>query len=164
MKLRLRFFVLLLLGSTSIGLLSAEDEAWKLRRDREGIQVYTRSVAGSPFDAVRATAVVETVRLTSLVALIQDAEACPEWADRCAESYLIEQLSENESLIYTHSDMPFPVKDRDVVVHVSWSQDPVTLEVMMNSVAITGRIDEVRGRLRLTDARAIWRFTPLPSG
>ena len=164
MKLRLRFFVLLLLGSTSFGLLSAEDEAWKLRRDREGIQVYTRSVAGSPFDAVRATAVVETVRLTSLVALIQDAEACPEWADRCAESYLIEQLSENESLIYTHSDMPFPVKDRDVVAHVSWSQDPVTFEVMMNSVAITGRIDEVRGRLRLTDARAIWRFTPLPSG
>lgn len=144
--------------------LQAADGAWELRRDRDGIQVFTRSVEGSPYDAVRTTAHMEGVRLASLVALIEDAAACADWADRCAESYLVEQLSETESLVYTHNDMPFPVKDRDVVAHVRWTQDGNTHTVQMNSSATVGRMEEVRGRLRLTEAEASWTFEPQADG
>ena len=99
-------------------LFAAEDQGWKLQRDKGGIQVHTRSVEGSPFDAVRTTTRMTDVRLSSLVALIEDAPACAEWADSCAESYLVERLSDTESLVYTHNDMPFPVKDRDVLAQL----------------------------------------------
>ena len=87
---------------------AAAEQAWELKRDRDGIQVHTRPVPGSPYDAVRTTTKLDSVRLSALVALIEDAEACPDWADRCAESYLLERLSDTESLVYTHNDMPFP--------------------------------------------------------
>lgn len=145
-------------------LFAAEEQAWELQRDRDGIRVYTRSVAGSPYDAVRTTTQLSDVRLSALVALIEDAEACPDWADRCAESYLFERISESESLIYTHNDMPFPVKDRDVLALVKWTQDLDTLNVEMNSAATVGRMDEVRGRLRLTKAVAKWNFSPQADG
>lgn len=155
-------FAILLLASSYLW--AAENEAWELRRDREGIQVFTRSVAGSPYDAVRTVTRMDAVRLSSLVALIEDAAACADWADRCAEAYLYERISETESLVYTHNDMPFPVKDRDVLARVSWTQHPDTLAVEMKSVATQGRMDEVRGRLRLTEAMASWNFLPQADG
>ena len=154
----------LLLFCASTDLVGAEEQDWELRRDREGIQVRTRAVAGSPYDAVRTTTRMDAVRLSALVALIEDPMACSDWADRCAESYLLERISDTESLVYTHNDMPFPVKDRDVLAHVTWSQDANTLAVRMNSVATVGRMEEVRGRLRLTQAVASWDFVPQADG
>ena len=84
-------FIALLLTHLPMTVLAAEDsgsqdESWTLKRDRDGVQVYTRKVEGSPYDAVRATTVMENIRLSSLAALIMDVEACPKWADRCAAS------------------------------------------------------------------------------
>ena len=146
------------------GAVAGEAMVWTLRRDREGIQVYTRSVEGSPYDAVRAVTVLENVRLAAMVALIEDAAACPEWADRCAESYVYKRLADNESLIYTLNDMPFPVKDRDVLARVIWNQDPATRLVTIMSQATDGEMAEIEGRLRLTEANSQWYFRPLPSG
>tara|TARA_B110000858_G_scaffold194805_1_gene249945 strand:+ start:3413 stop:4087 length:675 start_codon:yes stop_codon:yes gene_type:complete len=155
---------IMLLMFTSSYLFAAEGKGWELRRDKDGIQVHTRSVEGSSFDAVRTTTRMTDVRLSSLVALIEDAPACAEWADSCAESYLVERLSDTESLVYTHNDMPFPVKDRDVLAQVKWTQHFMTLEVEMNSFATVGKMDVVRGRLRLTEAMASWNFAPQSDG
>jgi hypothetical protein len=140
------------------------ESEWELERDREGIQVFTRPVEGSPYKEVRSVSQIEGVSLTSLVALIEDAEACPRWADKCAESYLVERLSETESLVYTHNDMPFPITDRDVVVRVRWAQNPESLQVTMQSSAVSEGVEKKRGRLRLTQANASWRFTPQLDG
>ena len=145
-------------------LFAAGEQGWELQRDKDGIQVHTRPVEGSPYDTVRTTTRMMDVRLSSLVALIEDAPACTDWADSCAESYLVERLSESESLVYTHNDMPFPVKDRDVVAQVKWTQDAASFEVEMNSVATVGNMDEVRGRLRLIEAVASWNFAPQADG
>lgn len=142
----------------------AAEEEWDLRRDRESIQVFSRAVEGSAYAQVKTTTVLENVSLASLVALIEDVEACPTWADKCAESYVFERVNETEAYVYTHNDMPFPIKDRDVLAHVQWVQDPGSLKVTMNSVAMSGMLAEVRGRLRLTQANASWTFLPLESG
>ena len=142
----------------------AQTSEWELKRDVEGIQVFTRSVAGSPYKEVRSVSSIDGVTLSSLVALIEDAEACPNWADKCAESYLVERISATESLVYTHNDMPFPVSDRDVVARVTWQQDPGSLSVKMRSTAVTGGVDEIRGRVRLINANAMWEFSPTPNG
>lgn len=157
--------LILCLGCAVSGSATADTEdAWKLRRDKAGIQVHTRKVEGSPYAAVKSTTILQGVRLASLVALLEDVEACPDWADKCAESYVHQRISDTESYIYTHNAMPFPIKDRDILAHVIWRQDPVTFEVVMNSEATTGILEKVKHRLRLTHAKASWRFRPLPSG
>jgi len=150
------------LAISALPLLAAED--WELRRDRDSIEVFTKPVEGSRYSAVKTSTIMQDIKLASLVALIKDAEACPEWADKCAESYVYEQVSETESYIYTHNSMPFPVKDRDVLAHVRWNQDPNSLEVVMLSDAVEGMMEEIRRRVRLTEASASWRFKPLEDG
>lgn len=163
MKIALATFLLSCSFMQVVQVSAAEGE-WDLRRDRDSIQVFSRKVEGSAYAEVRTTTVLEDVTLASLVSLIEDAEACPAWADKCAESYVFERVSETEAYVYTHNDMPFPVKDRDVLAHVRWSQDSSSLQVTMISVATTDLLPEVRGRLRLTQANASWTFLPLASG
>lgn len=158
---RITTILLACLLCTSV--LAAENE-WEPRRDRNGIEVFTRAVDGSPYDEVRTLTVIDGVRLSSLVALIEDLEACADWADKCAESYLFERISDTESLIYTHNNMPFPVRDRDVVASIKWMQDAESLEIKMFSAATVGKMEKVKGRLRLTDATASWGFRPLSDG
>jgi len=138
------------------------EQTWELRKDKDNIQVHTRKVEGSPYDAVMASTVVANIRLSSLVALLQDLDACPDWADRCVEAYVFKQITPTEAYVYSHNDLPFPVKDRDALTHVTWRQDPETFEVTMLSSATTGKLPKVKGRLRLTEAKTSWRFTPLP--
>ena len=159
---RLRYILIAVLFLS--GFQSSAQEDWELKRDRDGIQVYTRTVGGSPHDEVRAEARVEGVRLSALVALVMDADACADWADRCAESYVVDEISPTEALVYTHNELPFPVKDRDVVSHARWEQDPETFTVRMVSEAVAGHVEEQRGRQRLTDANVSWHFEPLADG
>jgi hypothetical protein len=140
------------------------DNVWRLRKDEDNIQVYTRKVDGSPFDAVRTVTVMQDVRLSALTALIIDAEACTNWASRCVESYVYQRLSESDAYVYTHSNMPFPIKNRDVLTHAVWSQDATSLTVRVDSEATTGILDNIAGRLRLTQLRLGWIFKPLESG
>mgnify|MGYP005644075015 CR=1 FL=1 len=142
----------------------SENKNWNLKRDRDSVQVYTRNVDGSPYDAIRATTIMENIRLSSLVALIMDVEACPNWADRCAESSIHEYISETEQMIYSLNDLPFPVKNRDVLTHTKWSQDPETYAVYLISNATNGIIEEVKGTLRLTEASVSWHFLPQEDG
>ena len=142
----------------------AQTSEWELKRDRDGIAVYTRSVEGSPYKEVQSVGQISNVTLSSLVALIEDFAACPNWADKCAESYLVERESPTQALVYTHNDMPFPVSDRDVVAKVRWQQDPDSLSVTITSTAVAGAVESIKGRLRLTNANASWEFMPNSDG
>lgn len=155
--------IIIAVWSLPLAVTAAEAE-WELQSDSYGIQVFTRPVPGSPYDAVRAVTAVSGVKLSAMVALIEDAEACADWADRCADSWLVERLSETESLAYTHNDLPVPVKDRSVLAHVNWQQDPETLTVTMRSSATVDKMPEVGGRHRLVAANASWVFEPLTDG
>ena len=92
---------LLLLMLTLIAPIPANaEEEWELKRDRDGIQVYTRSVEGSKHKAVKAEMRVEA-SLNELVGLVMDTSACPEWAALCKRSEVTEQVSETELYVYT---------------------------------------------------------------
>lgn len=143
--------------------LSYEDLEWELKRDRDGVQVYTASVEGSRHKAVRAQMTVPHA-VHELVALVMDTEACPEWAALCKESSVAESVSVTEAYIYTYNDLPWPVRDRDAVGHVNWSVNPDTGEVGMTARIVAGKVDPHRRALRLSEGITSWRFTPLADG
>lgn len=153
--------LVLALGAT------AEDPAleddWRLEKDQDGIQVYTRAVQGVEHRAVKAIMIVE-VGPAELVALVRDTAACPEWAQFCKSSHEHEVLSETELYVYTLNEMPWPIKDRDAISHVLWTQDAHTGAVAMHAAAVTGVIDESDDALRLIDAETSWTFIPQADG
>lgn len=137
---------------------------WQLKKNQDGIQVYTRSVEGSKFKAVRSVMLTD-FRLSSVVALIRDGEACPRWADLCKESQVMEEISETEQIVYSYNDIPWPVKDRDAITKVIWKQDPETHVVTMTATAIDGdQVPENNRAVRLKHAVTKWILSPQIDG
>ncbi|GHA06298.1 hypothetical protein GCM10008090_14970 [Arenicella chitinivorans] len=137
---------------------------WHLKRDRDGIQVYVSKVADSKFKAMRAQMVVETP-VRSLVALITDLENCQKWAPTCKRAHIVTRLSPTESIVYSHNNLPFPVRDRVAYSRVVWTVDAHTGIVLMRSHALSDDQYHVRrGVIRVTDAMSEWRFTPQAEG
>ena len=150
---------------TVAGAIHADDveHPWELKRDRDGIQVYTRKVEGSKFKAVRAVMEVEA-SLNQLVGLVQDTTACPDWASLCKEARVVERLSDTDMYVHTLNDLPWPVTNRDAVAHVRWSQDPESLAVTMLATATPDKVPTRRGSVRIKYAETSWTFSPAPGG
>jgi hypothetical protein len=132
-----------------------------LKKDENGIQVYTRSVDGYSYKAIRSVVHLEETRLSSVVSLIRNSKDCPGWSDSCVSATIIEWVSELENYVHTITDLPWPVQDRDLVSHVIWQQDPETLVVTMQGNATRGKLEENEGVVRLTEAQINWELTAL---
>ena len=147
---------------TAAAQLTGVDYSWVEKRNKNGIQIYTSSVEGSPFKAVRGVMHVKG-KLNSLVALVEDHSRCPDWAALCRESRLEKRVSPSESYAYIYNDIPWPVSDRDVHTHVVWSKNPESGKVSMTSTASPGGPDKTKA-VRLINAVSQWHFTPNGDG
>lgn len=135
---------------------------WKQKKDKKGIVISTSSVEGSSFRAVRGEMVVKA-SVKALVALVEDMEACPDWAALCKEARVEKRVSDSESYAYIYNDIPFPVTDRDVYTHVVWSRNAETKRVTMTSTASEGGTPKSKA-VRIEKAVSQWHFTPLEDG
>jgi len=141
-----------------------DSKQWHLHSDRQGMRSYTCAVSGSAHQAVKVETLVEASCLSSLIAVLLDADACPEWLAHCESARIVEQVSDTESYVYSKTKMPFPIKDRDVVTHEKWHHDADTGEIHMQSSAVSGVLDPVKGCLRISFAEVYWLFQPLENG
>jgi len=142
--------------------LDGVDYNWKEKKNKKGIAISTSSVVGSSFKAVRGEMVVKA-SVEALVALVEDMEACSDWAAMCKESRVEKRVSEKESFAYIYNDIPFPVTDRDVYTHVVWSRNPETKRVTMTSTATKGGTAKTKA-VRIENAVSQWHFTPKGDG
>ena len=138
------------------------DLDWELKRDKDGIQVYTGKVEDSKFRAVRAKMTIETT-LGALVGLVQDADACPEWADLCERAERVEAISETEMYVYTLNDLPWPVSDRDAIAHVQWQRDRASGAVSMVATVTPDKLPKTKA-VRIPYGVTQWIFVPQDNG
>jgi len=138
---------------------------WKEKRNKQGIRISTSKVEGSKYKAVRGVMTVKS-SVKELVALIHDLGECSEWAEMCKESELVKRVSDTSHFIYVLNDAPFPVIDRDIYTHVTWSHDPPTGKVSMHSVASNDEeaMPKKKGIIRIKHALSQWHFTPQKNG
>ncbi|NND00760.1 MAG: hypothetical protein HKN85_11320 [Gammaproteobacteria bacterium] len=160
--------LLCLLAGPAQAQITGVNYAWELKRDRNDIKIYTSKVAGSLFRALRGEMKVSG-SVNALVGLVDDLAACPHWADLCKQSTLIKKMSPTEHYVHVVYDIPFPVKDRDLVVHVNWAKEAQSGRVSMHSVAMPAAQSEAfvaktKKAVRLHYAVTQWHFTPLADG
>ncbi len=98
-------------------------DGWEQIADKEGVQVYRKSVPKSPLKSMKGVGVVDAPVATVALVLLDDARA-PEWVDSLAESRVVRTLSVHDYIEYNHIAMPAICRDREFVTHVMLSSDP----------------------------------------
>lgn len=138
---------------------------WKLALDQNSVQVWKRPEPDSPVVAFRAETTV-TSSLSGLLNLFYDLDAAPQWLD-C--TYRVVALQRNdvrhEYMMLVETILPWPLKNRDVVIAGQWKQDPLSKAVYMHGKGMPkGSYPENPAYLRYYHLRSDWSFIPVGRG
>lgn len=137
---------------------------WQLsRHDRErDIRVYLRDTPGSSYQNFYAVTRVKT-RLSSVVAVLSDVPAMPEWIARMKSARLLRREADRDIWVQSIYKLPYPFLEREAVLHASLRQEKSgTVEVVTK--AEKGFIPNDPKRVRLLNMQSTWRLTPEKDG
>lgn len=168
-SLRIVLAALLTLLLSEMVFAASPEAEWELMRDKNEVQVYTRSVPDSAYKAFRGETVLD-VELNRVMALMDDTEACVDWMHSCTSPRLIRKLSPLDRYTYMVNDLPWPATDRALLLRATISQQlperivTVALEsVAPESLSVPDqqRLPESNGAVLVEKAQGFFRFTPL---
>lgn len=145
-------------------LFAQPEDDWELVSEKEGVKVYTKSVDGHKIKSMRMSCEIEGTSLSSFAAVFHDMSSYQDWVYSGKEPSLLLKLAENEIFYYVRSDFPWPMSDRDFVVHNKVWQNPNTYTFYSHSTVLNDYLDEVEDVVRIKEFDATWEITPLKNG
>ncbi len=119
----------ILLGVAALG---AED--WVEVAHSPEITVYRKEIPGDPLFAYRGDATI-SAPMDKVVSVVTDSNRRAEWAERVKEARILKQISPTERIEYLVTRVPWPLKDRDFVLHTRLIPDRTakTLRILVES-------------------------------
>lgn len=139
------------------------NNSWTLSKEEDGIKVYVRDTPGFSVQSFRGVITLPD-RLVSALAVIEDIKAYPQLLHKCKSARTVTKVSETESIKYLVTDMPWPVKDRDTIVHSVLTQNKGTKQVQIQINAVSKGVELQPDMLRVTKMKGSWQLTPQKNG
>lgn len=137
---------------------------WELvRRDEvRDIRVYLRKEPGSAYKGFYAITRAPA-SLSSVVAVLADVPAMPEWIARMRSARMLKRVADREVWVHGVYQLPYPFLERESVMLSTLTQKK-NGSVEVATRAVSGMIGSNPGRVRLTDMHGLWRLTPEKGG
>ncbi|WP_298417641.1 START domain-containing protein [uncultured Kordia sp.] len=121
-------------------------KTWKLKKDKNDIQIYTKSIDSSKIKAYKVEMTIES-SVDTVKDIIIDGDQLHVWNYKAIDSKLLKKTSESEYLIWMALDLPWPLRNRDVVISLSLkriSKDTLRIDIMAASDAYEIQEDYLR--------------------
>ena len=144
-------FPLAFLFFLSSSVFAQEDYVFK--NEKDGVKVYYKKT--DDVHDVKLTTSFQS-SASALVKLFSEVSKFPTWGYKISESKLLKKVSATEIYYYSVIDFPWPMSDRDVIMHSTLSQDPKTGIVTSLSEAVPDYLPEKEGLVRMTIADTKW--------
>lgn len=136
----------------------ASAASWKQLMREDGITVHSREVPGKPYLEFRGVGVVPA-NLFQVLAILDDTSRHCEWQANCMVSKVIKSVNEFERFLYHRLHSPWPVSDRDIVVHATVEVDLPTRTVWsrFRSATVAGH-GPVKGVVRMPRLEGFYKL------
>lgn len=123
---------------------------WEAITERDGIVVSRRPVEGRGFPQLRAVGEVQGTPY-EILAVLLDVPAHVKWLPDCMESRTLRRLDAWRYIIYTRTDAPWPVSDREAVIEneVIFLEPPRKVKVTFEALPAAD-IAQASGTVRMT--------------
>jgi hypothetical protein len=132
---------------------------WKLKQDKDGIEIYTRPLENSHLKGIKVKCALP-VTLSQLVTVIMDVNTAVEWVYSTKSSSLLKKISPSELFYYSEVSLPWPINNRDFVAHLKVSQDPHSKVVTIDGPVVPNYIPEKKDIIRVKSSYGKWVLTP----
>ena len=153
------FLVFLL--SLAIPSLHAEvptnDENWEEAIEDNGITIHTRNLEDSRINAFRAEIVLDAP-LEAVMAVMANPASCMEWVHQCSHAENLEGGSFRDRYAYSINDMPWPVSDRDYVLHIRTHTGKSRDHIIIEMESVDGRVEKKDGYVRMPESSTVYEL------
>ncbi|MFT7186301.1 MAG: hypothetical protein ACI84K_001699 [Pseudohongiellaceae bacterium] len=145
--------------------LNEQSQEWQQSDVYKNTTIYTRDVKGSNFNAFKAVAIIDQ-SIESIFAVISDPTSCPLWVDNCIESssYINHQQEKPQfknRYGYALNHLPWPFKNRDIIVNIVTLNNPDTNEITITMSSDEKLISKTDGAVHITDSHAKYTLRPM---
>ena len=158
MKLRPYYFLLLfcLLLQTTAHC----QEDWKLKKDKNGIKVYSRKTPNFKFDELKVDCIFEG-KISQLAAVILDVKNQYQWVYKTAKSELLKQVTNADLFYYSEIECPWPFHNRDLIARMTITQNTSTKILSIVAKSVDNYLPSKKNLVRVKYSNALWTITPL---
>ena len=154
-------YILFLLMFMSFSAQAADN--WELIKKDQGIRVYSKSGISGELIEIKAISHINSA-LKPFVALMNDVENFKNWMHATQEAKIIQREGPYHYTYYMLSDLPWPARDRDVVLNLRIYKAEANRAVYIQSRNVRGVINEKDGVRRIQSVQTSWRFIPKNNG
>jgi START domain len=150
--------IFVFLGCCLTLLSSGQQSDCDLKRDTDGIKVYTCETQNEKFRALRAEFVIDNTSVQKLKDFLWDVSNYITWQYNMIEAERVSS-SGNEEMIYrSEIDAPWPVDNRELFVQVKMKQEGATTQVFIHSIPTNRPTKD--GVVRVPFFDASWKIIP----
>ena len=139
----------------------AQSSSWKLEKEREGIEVYTREVPNSVYKAFKGIVEIQC-SLEELVKFLKDFPSFPKWYYRLTKGEILNRSDDDHGYCYTTIDLPWPATDRDNIFQYDWKR-PSEDEAILTSISAPDYAPKQEGFIRIRESTSTWHILRLES-
>lgn len=132
---------------------------WELKKDKEGIKLFTKAEEGYAIKAVRAETTFNAP-LETCVAVLRDIDHLGELFPDCKKVEKVKQDA-NSQIHYLQLDAPWPVTDRDGAFGLKYSYDASQNTVTIEAKMVEDEYPVQDGFVRLNKGKGTWKFKRL---
>lgn len=133
---------------------------WTLKKDKEGIKVYTGKASDSKFNMIRVSCKLNG-SLSALASILLQPEIQPDWVIATKTSKLVKRLANNHIYYYNIATVPWPFANRDMVIDLLIHQDSLTKKMIIHANSIDKIMPPVAGLERIPFTQATWEVIPI---
>lgn len=138
-------------------------DGWKLKTDKDEVQVYMKTEETSSYKSVKTVTTMRTT-LSAVSAILLDVLKTPDWVYGTKQCSLLKKESPTSLYYYAEMGMPWPVSNRDFVIRISLSQNPQTKVVTVIATNLPTYIPEKDGIVRIQRSSGRWTISPVGNG
>ncbi len=161
MMTRTIFFTFILLGFFSFPGRSQDD--WKLKTDKDGINIFTRTFPDSKFKAIKVEVELDAT-LSQMVAVVMDVNTGAQWVYSTKSSVLLKQVSPSELYYYSEVSIPWPAANRDFIAELRAVQDSHSRIVTIYGPVFPDYLPVKKDLVRVRRSEGKWIISPLAKG
>lgn len=149
-----RFFIILFLMAGFSQTMNAQNDC-VLRKDQDSIKVFTCHSSESRFKTIKATFTLDAT-YAALEKTLLDITHYTKWQYNTVEAKILKTINDREIVYYTQVSAPWPVTNRDMIVHLKVQQQPGTKD---NVIITNGEPDFIPRKpdlVRVPSSKATW--------
>lgn len=131
-----------------------------LRKEEDGIKVYACDSELSKLRSIKAVFTIETT-MDHIIKVILNVDNYINWQYNTINAHVVKMISDTELIYYSEVAAPWPISNRDLVIHLSIQNDISRGSVVVSTNSVPDYIPHKKGIVRVPMSKAQWIIKPI---